>query len=307
MWKTTRKLLLFNHSFIIRWIISSHQYLHHNRLVKGGDDIRLNMVLGCGAKVLKYCIFAFNLVFFIAGTVCLGVGIWLIVDNLALDRLINASENIADSPMMKEIASKPQAVHDIGIILTAGGAVIFVIAFLGCCGAMKEWRPLLVLYSICLMIILAVEIAAAIYAAVNRTNLEVSTKLLMYESIKDYNGSSSSANGIRAAWDSIMNQYECCGIESNWGEFNVSGWYKKYQPPEPFPAPCCRTPVPWNPDTYCRGSQRYGKGCYEALRHVLESKLVIVISVGAAVALIQIVGLIFAICLCQAISHQTIA
>ncbi|XP_003378955.1 leukocyte surface antigen CD53 [Trichinella spiralis] len=164
------------------------------------------MVLGCGAKI--------------AGTVCLGVGIWLIVDNLALDRLINASENIADSPMMKEIASKPQAVHDIGIILTAGGAVIFVIAFLGCCGAMKEWRPLLVLYSICLMIILAVEIAAAIYAAVNRTNLEVSTKLLMYESIKDYNGSSSSANGIRAAWDSIMNQYECCGIESNWGEFN---------------------------------------------------------------------------------------
>uniref|UniRef100_A0A5S6R5D5 Tetraspanin n=1 Tax=Trichuris muris TaxID=70415 RepID=A0A5S6R5D5_TRIMR len=261
------------------------------------------MALGCGAKVLKYCIFAFNLIFFVAGIVCLGVGIWLIVDNMALDRLANASEHIAGSKAFKEFASKPQAVHDIGIILTAGGTVIFIIAFLGCCGAMKEWRPLLVLYSICLMIILAVEIAAAIYAGVNRTNLEASTKMLMHESVKDYNGTTSSANGVRAAWDSIMNQYECCGIESRRGEFNASAWYRSFRPPEPFPAPCCKTPVPWSPDTYCRASQRYKLGCYDALREVIESKMVIVISVGAAVALIQIIGLIFAICLCQAISE----
>ncbi|CDW59630.1 tetraspanin family protein [Trichuris trichiura] len=246
------------------------------------------MALGCGAKVLKYCIFAFNLIFFIAGVVCLSIGIWLIVDNMALDRLANASEHIASSAAFKEFASKPQAVHDIGIILTAGGSVIFIIAFLGCCGAMKEWRPLLVLYAICLMIILAVEIAAAIYAGVNRTNLEASTKMLMHESVKDYNGTTSSANGVRAAWDSIMNQYECCGIESRPGEFNVSSWYKAFRPPEPFPAPCCKNPVPWNPDTYCRASQRYQHGCYDALREVIESKLVIVISVGAAVALIQV-------------------
>ncbi|VDP12282.1 unnamed protein product [Soboliphyme baturini] len=101
------------------------------------------MVLGCGARMLKFCLFAFNLVFFIAGTVCLGVGLWMVLDNQALERLVNAAEE--QSSELRNLVGKPEAVRDIGIVLASGGGVIFAIAFLGCCGAAKEWRPLLVL------------------------------------------------------------------------------------------------------------------------------------------------------------------
>ncbi|VDP20001.1 unnamed protein product [Soboliphyme baturini] len=118
--------------------------------------------------------------------------------------------------------------------------------------------------------------------------LEAGTKLLMYNSIKDYNGTAATANGVRAAWDAIMQKYECCGIESKPNEFNSSKWYRSFKPPDPFPAACCETPSPWSPDTYCLAANRRGLGCHQALTEVLESQLVIVISVGAAVGLIQV-------------------
>ena len=40
-------------------------------------------------------------------------------------------------------ATKPAAVRQIGYLLLFGGIIVIIVAFLGCCGAAKEWRPLL--------------------------------------------------------------------------------------------------------------------------------------------------------------------
>ena len=87
-------------------------------------------------------------------------------------------------------ATKPTAVRQIGHLLLGGGLVVIVVAFLGCCGAAKEWRPLLccvgchpighrtnIQYATCLMVILAIEIAAGIYAAMHSNMVR---KLVLY-------------------------------------------------------------------------------------------------------------------------------
>ncbi len=74
---------------------------------------------------------------------------------------------------MNTIKTQHQVIRETGIILIVGGAVIFIIAFFGCCGAIKEWRPLLAMYAIVLLLILAIEIAAIVYAAMNKDSVRL--------------------------------------------------------------------------------------------------------------------------------------
>jgi hypothetical protein len=38
---------------------------------------------------------------------------------------------------------KPTAMRQIGYLILGCGLAVILVAFLGCCGAAKEWRPLL--------------------------------------------------------------------------------------------------------------------------------------------------------------------
>jgi len=303
---------------------------------QGGLFLRLayssssKMGLGCGAKFLKYCLFAFNLIFVIAGLVCLGVGIWLISDKHAMDNLDTAmAEAKVKAPnMVTDYKGMPTAVRNLGIVLAAGGGIILVIAFLGCCGAVKEWRPMLVLYAIFLMVILAVEIAAAIYAAVNRTSFETEIQNGMEQSLRVYGGEDSVNNNVRYAWDAMMNESQCCGVDPNFSDshygFHMSQWYTQMvakcpvmnataATPEsyPYPPACVDKSKPITPAitsctgyTYYTRNSVYPTGCYVKLKAVVENKMSIIIGVGVAVGLIQLIGILFAFCLCCSISSS---
>lgn len=91
--------------------------------------------------------------FQVAGIICLSIGIWLIVDRHAIDTMATAfrdmrtqEANMANTAA-EDLSTTPNGVRNLGIVLASGGGIILLIAFLGCCGAVKEWRPLLVLVS----------------------------------------------------------------------------------------------------------------------------------------------------------------
>lgn len=82
----------------------------------------------------------------ICGLVCVGIGIWLMLDKYAVDNLAAATAKVQGHEKnagLRDLATKPQAVRQIGTLLTVGGIIVIFVAFLGCCGAAKEWRPLL--------------------------------------------------------------------------------------------------------------------------------------------------------------------
>jgi len=102
-------------------------------------------------------------------------------------------------------------VRQIGYLLLCGGLVVIVVAFLGCCGAAKEWRPLLCCYATFLMLILATEIAAGIYAAMHSNMFEKDFRHILKASLKMYNGTDSQRlrgedDGllVKSAWDKFM-------------------------------------------------------------------------------------------------------
>uniref|UniRef100_A0A667Z6H8 Tetraspanin n=1 Tax=Myripristis murdjan TaxID=586833 RepID=A0A667Z6H8_9TELE len=107
-----------------------------------------------GELCAKYVLFIFNFIFWLAGTGVLAVGLWLRFDS----RTAGLFEG-EDSP----------SVFFTGVyILIAAGALMMVVGFLGCCGAIKESPCMLGLFFFCLLVIFAVEVAAGIWGLSNK-------------------------------------------------------------------------------------------------------------------------------------------
>jgi len=258
------------------------------------------MVYGASAKVFKYCLFVFNLIFFIAGCALLGIGIWLAVDQNAAFKIADAAKDLGSegTSELDTIKTQHQVIRDTGIILIVGGAVILIIAFFGCCGAIKEWRPLLAMYAIVLLLILAIEIAAIVYAAINRDKIESDFQQGMKATLKYYNGSEANPNGMKQGWDDLMQQNQCCGMNSTADDFSQSGW-RTLTGGVNFPPACC----PGKPDV-CPAANKYPDGCYIKFKNMLISRIGIVIGVAVAVGVVQIIGAVFALCLCKSVGNS---
>ncbi|XP_078113028.1 CD9 molecule a isoform X3 [Sander vitreus] len=80
--------------------------------------------LSGGEMCIKYLMFAFNLVFWLAGTAVFAIGLWLRLD-----------------PKTKGLFEGPDSLYVFytGVyILIGAGALMMVVGFLGCCGAIQE-------------------------------------------------------------------------------------------------------------------------------------------------------------------------
>lgn len=74
----------------------------------------------------------------LAGAVILGVGIWVTVDSSSL---LGILDSVKDAPsQLSHLAS-------VGYVLIAVGAFLLIIGFLGCCGAVRESRCMLLTVS----------------------------------------------------------------------------------------------------------------------------------------------------------------
>ncbi|KAM3727356.1 CD9 antigen [Dirofilaria immitis] len=270
--------------------------------------------LSCGARCLKFCLFVFNLIFLLCGLVCVGIGTWLVLDRYAVDSLAAASEKVqVTDDGLRELASKPAAVRQIGFLLIIGGVIVIVVSFMGCCGAAKEWRLLLCCYATCLMIILATQIAAAIYAVMHSHMFERDFRQILKASLKLYNGTDTARKMsddtvlMKAAWDKIMIEKSCCGVDSKIGDFNESGWYQLTGRRHHFPPACCPPGKDGTLMEFCPTISRYGDGCYAKIKdsmQALSTHFKIVAWTVITIALIQIFGITVAFCLCNAIGED---
>uniref|UniRef100_A0A8B9S3R1 Tetraspanin 8 n=1 Tax=Apteryx owenii TaxID=8824 RepID=A0A8B9S3R1_APTOW len=69
-------------------------------------------------------------------------------------------------------------------LLIAVGSIIMVLGFLGCCGAIKESRCMLLLFFIGLLLILILQVTAGILGAVYRSQIETTLNSTLAASIK---------------------------------------------------------------------------------------------------------------------------
>ncbi|KAM3870650.1 CD81 antigen-like [Diretmus argenteus] len=159
-------------------------------------------VAGC-TKCIKYMLFFFNFIFWLAGGVVLAVALWLRHDSQTSNLLI----------LQFEGNQAPGTFYISVYILIAVGAVMMFVGFLGCYGAIQESQCLLGTFFFFLVVLFACEVAAGIWGFMNRDT--ISKELInFYDSayIKavDVSGSPSKDAAIKVL-EVFHSTLDCCG------------------------------------------------------------------------------------------------
>nr|XP_046193049.1 tetraspanin-8-like isoform X2 [Oncorhynchus gorbuscha]XP_046193057.1 tetraspanin-8-like isoform X2 [Oncorhynchus gorbuscha] len=147
-------------------------------------------------KCIKYLLFLFNLLFWISGCIILGVSIYLKVSkngNVIMDEAV---------PFVD--------------LLIAVGVIIMVLGFLGCCGAIKENRCMLILFFIGLLLIFILLLIAGILGAVGEKKSQVWVK----ESLAKLLPLSDQKPEVQTDLQKLEVEAKCCGLingPSDWG------------------------------------------------------------------------------------------
>jgi len=220
--------------------------------------------------------FIFNLLFFLLGCAILGLGIWLKTEKGDYAQI--SSYNFLT------------AAH----IAIAAGAIILVVSFLGCCGAIKEIKPMLLLFFIFLILIFILEITAGVLAYVKRDELEAKLEDDFKASINEKYGKPDE-KGVTDAIDKFQETFKCCGF-NNSKDWQSSYYYIQIKQRASIPTSCCKDRSNSRCGTMDRDINHH-KGCYKEVKDFLKENLLIIGVCGIIFALIQILGMIFSMVL----------
>jgi len=252
--------------------------------------------------VLKWIVFLVNLIFWLAGVGVLALSIWLLFDQ-AVVLMAKGAQDYATGTY----------------VLMAAGALMTIIGFLGCCGALRESQCLLGTFFVFLMIILVAEIAGGVWAYMNRADLNKMVQESVRETVRrDYGKDEVTTK----TFDLIQQSLKCCGSESfaSWANSAYNGvgdqgpfeiGISSLSPTYVVPKSCCQDPS----SDVCETTRKmgslnfmssaagiiYDKGCAQKMEDILHQYFTYVFATGIGIGIIELLGMIFSMLLCCAI------
>lgn len=257
---------------------------------------------GCYA-LLKYLVVLVNLIFWLAGLAVIVLSTWMLTD-----------------PTFYVSITQDETSYYTGIyIFLAVGALMFIVGFLGCCGALKESPCMLVSFFCFLLIIVVAEIAAGAWAYNNSDRLQEIVRDTVKSTVQEEYGF---VDTRTKTFDEIQRGLQCCGANGprdwagskfNKGDRNildltVSSLVQVYK----IPASCCREGVSSDLCDSIRNlgvsahvpGTIYPEGCVDKLIDTLKKHISIVLGVGIGIGVIELMGLIFSLILCCGIRNM---
>ena len=163
---------------------------------------QLQMASGKGVTkgCAKLIVGGLNCIFFLLGVAVLAVGVygWLLYDDhlSILEGSNDVNTELSELPV--------QVAGHTAVALIVIGAFVLVLAFFGCCGAMKESKCLLFFYWLVLLLLIVGELTAAgfAYKAAKASDLE-----------DDFRQGWTNAN---ATWRTdVQDSFQCCGFSNS--------------------------------------------------------------------------------------------
>ncbi|XP_016090660.1 CD81 molecule a [Sinocyclocheilus grahami] len=230
-------------------------------------------VEGC-TKCIKYLLFFFNFIFWLAGCVILGVSLWLRHDN--------KTSSLLD--LKYEDTEAPSTFYISVYILIAVGAVMMFVGFLGCYGAIQESQCLLGTFFACLVILFACEVAAGIWGFMHKD--KISKELItFYDSVYDKGFSITNSEQQQAAATVLKVFHEtlhCCG---KGGILSVAEM--------------------WISNT-CPKDMTIPESCHSKINELFSEKIYLIGIAALVVAVIMIFEMIFSMVLCCGIRNSPV-
>uniref|UniRef100_A0A3B1JQB5 Tetraspanin n=1 Tax=Astyanax mexicanus TaxID=7994 RepID=A0A3B1JQB5_ASTMX len=217
-----------------------------------------------GEMCVKYLMFAFNFIFWLAGTGVLAVGLWL--------RFDPKTKNLFEGE------SSPYVFYTGVYILIAAGALMMVVGFFGCCGAIQESPCMLGLFFFFLLLIFAVEVAAGIWGFSNQSKVVDDITQFYTQTYSNYKDNKQDA--LKETLRLIQHRLNCCGPSNTAEDLKI------------LEDTCPKKDIL---------DDLIIKSCPDAIDEVFNSKLHIIGAVGIGIGVIMIFGMVFSMMLCCAI------
>ncbi|XP_071989237.1 leukocyte surface antigen CD53 [Engystomops pustulosus] len=215
-------------------------------------------------KLLKYMLFVFNLLFWATGCAIIAIGIYFVVHNVY-------GTLFPHSPSMT-----------VGNVLILFGCVIMVFGFLGCMGAIKENKCLLLTFFILLLLILLIEVVLAIVLFVYEKEIDPYVTKQLAISFEDHKPNKNNST----LWDDLQRSFKCCGINGS------SDWK------DDIPKSCCDEDV-------CSKANAFKEGCSAFFRSWFEKNFLYVGIATICISIIEVLGMSFALTLYCHISRSS--
>ncbi|NXM25663.1 TSN1 protein, partial [Oxyruncus cristatus] len=230
--------------------------------------------LSSGAKMgcftfIKVMMILFNLIIFLSGGTLLGVGIWVKVDGQSFMDIFGV------------LSSSVLQVVNVSYVLIVIGAILLVIGFLGCYGAQKESKCLLMMFFSVVLIIFIAEVAVAVVALVYTSLAESLLSAVVTPVLKEQYGVDRTFTTI---WNTTMTKVHCCGL-NNYTDFNDSVWYEKYGS---YPPQCCDGVEPCN---VTLAAQHNVTGCFDQILEEIRTNAGVAGGVAAGIAALEIAAM----------------
>lgn len=243
-------------------------------------------------NIIKYLLFAFNFVFFIVALAMIGVGAAVEIKYREITMITSSA-----------ISAAP-------ILLICVGVFILVVAFFGCCGAYKENYCMVTSFMVMMVIIFILEFAAGIAAFALKNKLETWITASVQKSLETYTPAHAKV------FDAIQTKFDCCGAVSS-ADWNRSTTFISSARIAISTDNINATADVLVPDSCCitvtkdcglkKGHHIYNStsdGCVNKIKVFIKSNAGVIGGIGIGIAMIQIVGIVFACCLMRAIKKH---
>ncbi|KAM9302324.1 tetraspanin-4 [Gastrophryne carolinensis] len=238
---------------------------------------RCRMAQNC-LQCMKYLMFVFNLLFWLGGCGILGVGIWLAVTQGNFATLSSSFPSLSAANL-----------------LIATGTIVMIVGFLGCIGAIKENKYLLLSFFILLLIIFLLELIVVTLFFIYTDQIDRYAQKDLKKGLHLY-GTEGNI-GLTNAWSIIQTDFRCCGVA------NYTDWFEVYNTSR-VPDSCC---LEFSENCGLHSPGTWWKApCYETVKIWLHENLLAVGIFALCTALVQILGLTFAMTMyCQMAKTDT--
>lgn len=225
--------------------------------------------MSCGMGLIKYLIFIFNFIFALCGLALLVIGVLMHIE----------SNTYQDA--VKENMGFPS------VTLIVIGSIIFIIAFFGCCGAIRESHCMTITFASFLLTILIIQVAVAIYVfvAFKESNINVRS---VYKDVFDKYWTSETSRDIV---NTVQKSFDCCGIDSPNDFYNMGN--------KTVPWSCCANAAVGES---C-AADIYPKGCVDQLKQFVHKSGMVLGGVALGIAGVEFIGIVFALCLANSIKR----
>ncbi|XP_054458804.1 tetraspanin-1 [Anoplopoma fimbria] len=227
--------------------------------------------MGCFTFV-KLMMVLFNLLIFLCGLTLLAMGIWVSVDGGSFLRLLGP------------FSGQGMQFVNVGFFCIVIGAVLLLLGFLGCCGARKESKCLLLTFFSIILIIFIAEVAAGVVALAYSSFAEGILKAWATPALqKDYGRDPV----VTKIWNTTMTEVECCGF-TNYTDFLGSKFEKENG--GSLPPSCC-----WTSSAPCspyKAERSAVQGCFKHVLETLKEHANIAGGIAAGIGVLEIAAMI---------------